>query len=147
MVWSQLLLGSIVGMAAGTILAFLSHLAPRFGAGNFVTEKDIPKLFGKTISRRESYLVGLFMHLSLSALFGLLFAVCVELGWLSGFQYIPMLMFVIGLTFLIGLVIMPLEGHGLFGRKHDPWFMVDALLTNLIWGHLFLVLVSLWIVR
>lgn len=147
MVWGQLLVGALAGMAAGTILAFLSHLAPRFGAGNFVQSKDIPKLFGKPISLREAYLVGLFAHLSLSAFFGLAFAVLVELGWLPGYQYVPMLLFVIGLTLVIGLIIMPLEGEGIFGRKRDAWFIIDALLTNLFWGHLFLLLVRLWVAR
>lgn len=146
MVWGQLLVGVIAGMAAGAILAFLSHLAPRFGAGNFVVDKDVPRLFGKPISRRESYLVGLFMHLSLSGLFGLLFALFVEIGWFPGYAYVPMLLFVVGLTLAIGLIVMPLEGHGIFGRKHDAWFMADALITNLLWGHLFFVIVRLWAV-
>ncbi|MCR4256622.1 MAG: hypothetical protein NUW08_02860 [Candidatus Uhrbacteria bacterium] len=147
MVWGQLLVGALAGMAAGTILAFLSHLAPRFGAGNFIQSKDIPKLFGKPISRREAYLVGLFAHLSLSAFFGLAFAVFVELGWLPGYQYVPMLLFVIGLTLVVGFIIMPLEGDGIFGRKRDSWFMIDALVTNMILGHLFLLLMRLWMVR
>ncbi|MEK7473747.1 MAG: hypothetical protein AAB668_03425 [Patescibacteria group bacterium] len=147
MVWGQLLVGALAGMAAGAILAILSHLAPRFGAGNFIQDKDIPTLFGKPISRREAYLVGMFAHLSLSAFFGLLFALFVEIGWFPGFLYVPMLLFVVGLTLVVGLVVMPLEGHGVFGRKHDAWFMVDALITNVIWGHLFLLLARLWMVR
>ncbi len=143
--FASLLLGAIAGMAAGTILAFLSHVAPKFGAGNFIPEGEHPRLFGRMVSRREAYLVGIFVHLVLSAFFGLLFASLVEIGWLSGFDLPSMLWFVAGLTLASGLVVMPLEGHGLFGRKHDPWFMADALITNLLWGLLFLLLVGLWL--
>lgn len=144
---STLLIGAIAGMAAGTILAFLSHVAPRFGAGNFIQDSANPRLFGKPVSRREAHLVGLLAHLLLSALFGLVFALFVELGWFAGFTYVPMLAFVLGITLFVSFVIMPLEGHGFFGRKHDAWFLADALLTNLFWGHLFFVLIHLWLVR
>lgn len=131
-------------MAAGAILAFFSHLAPRFGAGNFIRERDVPKLFGKAVTRREAYLFGILAHLFLSACFGFAFAFLVEFRWLTGFRYTSMWIFVVGLTLVIGLVVMPLEGHGLFGRRHDAWFMVDAFVTNALWGHLFLGLAGLW---
>jgi len=142
-----LLVGAIAGMAAGTILAFLSHIAPRFGAGNFIQDTDHPTLFGKPVSRREAHLVGLLVHILLSGFFGFAFALFVELGWLSDYAYLPMLIWVAVLTLFTGFVVMPLEGHGFFGRKHDAWFAVDALVTNLLWGHLFLVLIRLWMLR
>lgn len=144
---ATLLVGAIAGGCAGVILAFLSHVAPRFGAGNFIQDNAHPHLFGKPISRREAHLVGLLAHLILSVLFGFIFAFFVELGWFSGFAYVPMLAFVLGLTLLTSLIIMPLEGHGLFGRKHDAWFLADALITNLLWGNVFLVLLHLWLLR
>lgn len=142
-----LLVGAIAGMAAGTILAFLSHIAPNFSAGNFIEDTAQPKLFGKKVSRREAHLVGLLVHILLSGFFGFAFALSVELGWLSDYAYVPMLIWVAALTLFTGLVVMPLEGHGLFGRKHDAWFAVDALITNVLWGHLFLVLLRLWMLR
>lgn len=144
---SSLLMGALAGMAAGTILAFLSHLAPRFGAGNFIPDTDQPRLFGKKVSRREAHLVGLLVHIILSGFFGFAFALSVELGWFADYAYLPMLIWVVILTLFTGLVIMPLEGHGFFGRKHDAWFVVDAFITNVLWGHLFLVLLRLWMLR
>ncbi|MCC6563333.1 hypothetical protein IT087_00395 [Candidatus Uhrbacteria bacterium] len=144
---ASLLMGTLAGMVAGTILAFLSHVAPRFGAGNFVPDTAQPKLFGKKVSRREAHLAGLFIHILLSGFFGFMFALFVELGWLSDYAYVPMLIWVVVLTLFTGLVVMPLEGHGFFGRKQDSWFVVDALITNVLWGHLFLILLRLWMLR
>jgi hypothetical protein len=147
MEWGLLLTGTLAGTAAGAILAFFSHVAPRFGGGNFILEREHPRLFGKPISRREAYLVGLLAHLILSGAFGFMFALLVLFGIFASFSYGAMLWFVAGLTLLVGLVIMPMEGHGFFGRGHDAWFMIDALLTNFLWGNLFLLLIRLWMLR
>jgi hypothetical protein len=143
---SSLIVGACVGLIAGAILVLLSLLVPKLGTGKFIQENEHSRVFGKRISRREAHLLGILLHLVLSAIFGLFFAIFIELAWLSGYQFIPMLFFVAALTLVTGFIIMPLEGHGLFGKKHDAWFMVDALLTNLIWGHLVLFLVRLWII-
>lgn len=142
---ATLLMGVIVGMSAGVVLAFLSHLAPALGAGNFIPDTDQPKLFGKKVTRREAHLVGLLVHIILSAVFGFVFALCVELEVFSRFSIGAMLWFVLGMTLFSGLIVMPIEGHGVFGRKHDAWFALDALITNLIWGALFLLLLHVWL--
>ena len=127
-------------------MAFLSHLAPRFGAGNFIRDTDEPHVFGKAISCREAHFIGILTHLVLSVIFGFGFAYGVQQGWISGYFYVPMLLWSLVISLFFGLIVMPLEGHGLFGVKHDAWFFVDSLLTNLLWGHLFLVLMRLWLV-
>jgi hypothetical protein len=141
-----MLIATLAGMAAGAIMAFLSHIAPRFGAGNFIQDTDKPHAFGRGISRREAHLIGVFIHLLLSGVFGFGFGFLVEYGQFTGYEYIPMLIWCVAISLFLGLVVMPIEGHGVFGRKHDAWFMVDALLTNFLWGHLFLVLMRLWLV-
>ncbi len=143
---SLLLVGAVAGMSAGAIMTFFSHVAPRLGAGNFIRDIDQPALFGRTISRRESHLLGILVHLCLSLIFGLIFAVFVDFGWLKGFEIVPILIYSVAIGLFIGLVIMPLEGHGLFGRKHDAWFMADVILTNLFWGLIYFGLVGLWTV-
>lgn len=144
--WSPLLIGTLAGGSAGAILAFLSHIAPRFGAGNYIQDTDRPQAFGKDVSRREAHFIGILIHLLVTSLFGFGFALLVESGIFPGYQYLSMLIWAVMLCLVIGLVVMPLEGHGLFGRKHDAWFMVDSLLTNFLWGHLFLVLMRLWMI-
>jgi hypothetical protein len=143
---SLLLVGAVAGMSAGAIMTFLSHIAPRLGAGNFIRDIDQPQLFGREISRREAHLLGILVHLCLSLVFGLIFAHLVDRQIVSGFGFIPILFYSLALAIFTGLVIMPIEGHGLFGRKHDNWFMIDVILTNIFWGFIYFGLVGLWMV-
>lgn len=143
---SLLLVGAVAGMSAGAIMIFLSHVAPRFGAGNFIRDIDQPQVFGREISRREAHLLGVLVHLCLTLVFGIVYALLVDQGLIKDFRILPILSYSIAIAFFIGLIVMPIEGHGLFGRKHDNWFMVDVILTNIFWGFLYFALVGLWMV-
>lgn len=138
------MIGAYAGVAAGAILLFLSHIAPRFAAQNFIQELGPSTIFGHTLSRREAHLMGILVHLILSLIYGALFAFGVERGWAS-FTILPILGWSVILLLFTGLIVMPLEGHGWFGLKHDAWFAVDALLTNLLWGVMYFVLIKLWL--
>lgn len=140
-----LLIGACAGGIAGAIIASAAHLAPLFGAGNFIRDTDEIRIFGRGISRREAHLLGILIHLVIAVLAGAGFAYGVEQGLLSGFRILPMLGWSTLVALITGGVIMPLEGHGFFGTKHDPWFIVDAFCTNLLWGGLYILLVRLWI--
>lgn len=142
---STLLAGAYAGGTAGVILTLIEHVAPRFGAGNFIRDLDEPQVLGRKITHREAHFIGILVHLLMSITSGVLFAYGVEWGWISGFHVLPMLGFATLVLLVSGGVLMPLEGHGFFGIKHDAWFIVDALITNLLWGGLYLVLVPLWI--
>lgn len=140
-----LLIGACAGGIAGAIITSAAHIAPLFGAGNFIRDIDEIRIFGRGISRREAHLLGILIHLVIAVLAGAGFAYGVEQGLLSGFRILPMLGWSTLVALITGGVIMPLEGHGFFGTKHDPWFIVDAFCTNLLWGGLYLLLVRLWI--
>jgi len=138
------MIGAYAGLAAGAILLLFSHIAPRFAAKNFIRELDPSTMFGRVLSRREAHLIGILIHLILSTLSGILFAVGVQWGW-APFKILPILAWSIILLLFSGLIVMPLEGHGWFGLKHDAWFAVDALITNILWGVMYLVLIKLWL--
>jgi hypothetical protein len=135
------------GVSAGAILLFLSHIAPRFGAGNFVRDLDQPVLFGRHITRREAHFVGIFVYLVFSLAFGGMYAFLVSAGIVSGFQLLPILGWSLILTIVSGGIILPLEGHGLFGVKEDAWFPVDLIITYIFWGILYWWLMSVWFIR
>lgn len=141
---SALLIGVFAGACAGAVMTFFSHIAPMFGAGNFIKDLDRPQVLGRDLSRREAHLLGILVHLCLSAVFGLGYGGLVQFGWLDGFYAIPLFVYAIGITLITGLLVMPWEGHGLFGRKHDPWFMIDAFLTNIVWAVLVYLIAHLW---
>jgi len=134
---SLILLGGLSGACAGSILLFLSHIAPRWGAGNLMRDTDEPRFFGRAVSRREAHLFGMVFHLALSFLFGAVFAWCVHEGLFPNFGGIPLGIYAILITFVMGGVIAPLEGHGIFGIKEDAWYPVDLVITNALWVGLY----------
>lgn len=140
---SLVFIGLYAGTASGAILLFFSHVAPWFGAGNFIKDTDQPAAFGRALSRREAHVLGVLIHLIVSALFGFIFGAAVASG-LASFSIVPILIWSLFVTFFMGVVIMPLEGHGFFGIKHDAWFAIDVLITNFLWGFMYLGLVKLW---
>ena len=141
---NPLILGGVAGIGAGAVLLFLSHIAPRFGAGNFVRDADRMRLFGRAYSHREAHLLGMMVHLILSFFFGIVFSFGVQSGIIDGYRLIPLAGYSLVLTIFMGGVILPLEGHGLFGTREDAWFPVDMLLTNIGWAVLYGLVMMVW---
>jgi len=134
----------VAGAFAGTILLFFAHLAPSIGAGNFIRDLDQPRLLGKDLSLREAHFMGALLHLVLSAVFGGVYAYFVRIGAFADFGLLPLLGWSVIITLFTGGIILPLEGHGLFGVKEDAWFPVDLILTSVAWAVLFWWMITLW---
>jgi hypothetical protein len=141
---NPLTLGGVAGIGAGAVLLFLTHLAPRFGAGNFVRDADRLRLFGRSYSHREAHLLGVVVHLILSFFFGTVFAFGVQTGVVEGYGFVSLAAYSLVLTIFMGGVVLPLEGHGLFGTREDSWFPVDLLLTNIGWVMLYGLVMVTW---
>jgi hypothetical protein len=142
---NEFLLSGVAGAGAGGIVLFLSHIAPRFGAGNFLRDLDELFVFGREYTRRESHVLGVLIHLLLCLVFGVVYKVGVDQGIAPGYGFWPLIAYAVLLTVFLGGVVMPLEGHGLFGVRDDAWFPVDLFLTNLGWVFFFSFLMSLWL--
>lgn len=140
---SPILYGGIAGLCAGTVLILFSHLAPRIGAGDYVKDIDRVRLFGRTYTRRESHIFGVLVHLIISFFFGALFSYGVIQGIVSVYGFWELVGYVILMTVVLGGIIMPLEGHGLFGYREDKWFSIDLLLTNIGWAVLYYLIITL----
>lgn len=141
----MVLTGLAAGAISGAILLFLSHVAPAVGAGNFIRDTDRPHLFGKALSRREAHLLGILFHASLSTVFGGAYAYLVGLGLFADFGILSIMGWGLILSVFMGGVVLPLEGHGVFGVKEDAWFPVDLFLTNLGWAVLFWFIIRIWL--
>jgi hypothetical protein len=140
----MILFAMISGAFAGAIMTFFSHVAPRLGAGNFVRDIDQPSFFRKTISRREAHVLGIVTHLLLSIFFAGAFALLVQFMVFPGFGLLSILGWSCVLSLVNGGIILPLEGHGVFGVKEDPWFPIDLVVTNVLWAVLFWLMMSVW---
>ena len=140
----MILAAMVSGMLAGAILLFLSHLAPLFGAGNFIRDLDRPKLLGRALSYREAHFLGILVHLTMSGVFAAAYAWLVMLQIFPGFYLIPLIGWGLILSLVTGGILLPLEGHGIFGTKEDAWFPVDLVLTNVFWSIVFWWLIRLW---
>lgn len=141
----MILIAAVAGAIAGSIMLFLSHLAPALGAGNFVKDIDKPRFFGKVITRREAHFVGILAHIFLAAAFGAVYAYLFTLGIYEDFGVRNLLGWSVVTTIFAGGVALPLEGHGFFGVKEDPWFPVDLFLTNVGWAVIFWWIMRLWL--
>lgn len=138
------LTGTVAGILSGVILLFFSHVAPLIGARNFIVDLDEPRIFGKAISRREAHLIGALTHLLLSGAFGGVYAILVTRGLFENFHLLPLLGWSLIVSLFVGGVVMPLEGHGLFGVKEDAWFPVDLFVSNALWAVLFWGMMRIW---
>ncbi|MBI5654737.1 hypothetical protein HZC53_03750 [Candidatus Uhrbacteria bacterium] len=136
--------GLAAGAIAGAIMLFLSHLAPYVGAGNFVRDLDVPHVFGREITRREAHVLGVLVHMLLTAAFGGLFLFLYSLGIFADLGIISVLEWGLVVTIFMGGVVMPIEGHGLFGINEDVWFPLDLLMTYVAWAAVYWWILQLW---
>ncbi len=141
---NMLFLGAASGVIAASIMLLFSHLAPFFGAGNFVRDLDEPRVFGKEISYREAHYLGVLLHVMFCLVSGGLFGAFFDAGLISGVGLLSVMGWSLVAFLFYGGVLMPLEGHGVFGVKEDAWFPVDLFLTNVLWGVLFWWIINLW---
>ena len=139
------ILGLVAGACAGASLLLLTHIAPWFALQNVVRDIDEPHIFGKRISRREAHLVGATVHIIVTTLFGGLYAHLVDLSFAPGFSFLAILGWGGVLTVFLGGIVMPIEGHGIFGVKEDKWFPIDLLITSLLWAVLYWVFTNVWV--
>ncbi|MEO5928042.1 MAG: hypothetical protein ABIO72_04955 [Patescibacteria group bacterium] len=133
------------GVSAGAIMLLFSHVAPYIGAGNFIRDLDEPRLFGREITHREGHIVGMLVHLLVSAVWGGGYAVLVAYGVVEGYTLIPIFAWGVVLFVVMGGIVLPIEGHGLFGLKEDNWFPIDIGITTVCWSVLFWWLMHIWI--
>jgi len=142
----MILTAAFAGILAGAIVLLLSHLAPLVGGGNFVRDIDKPHVFGREVMHREAHLLGILLHVLVSGWFGAIFAWLVRVGIFQNFDFVSIIGWGVVLSVFVGGVVLPLEGHGVFGVKEDSWFPVDLFLTNIGWSILFWWILRLWLI-
>lgn len=133
----MILLAGLAGLTAGAIVIFLSHVAPRLGMAEKAPDMDVIRCFGYTCTRRESHVIGVAVHAIFYFVFGMVYGFGVTQGIAAGYAVIPLAVYAVVITIVLGGVVLPLEGHGLFGWREDHWFTADLLASNMVWALLF----------
>lgn len=97
----------------------------------------------RCLTHRELFFVALAGHLLLATLFGLIYVVFVEQGWLfvtnDPYSILSLLIYALGVWLVNGFIIFPLIGFGLFGKKEKGPVWAEILATHLVLG------VALWL--
>ncbi len=142
----MILLGALSGACAGASLLLLTHIAPSLALQQVVRDVDEPRVFDKHISRREAHLVGVVVHVCAATVFGAVYGYFVREQLVPGFALIPLLGWGGVLWMFLGGIVMPIEGHGIFGVKEDSWFPVDLMITSFLWSFFYWIFVNIWVV-
>jgi hypothetical protein len=141
----------VLGGALGGLVAFVFSLPAILLE---VTERgpmkeaplviDVKKIFGFTIHhKQEVFLIGLLIHILVGFLFGWMYVVFVEQGWLfvtnAPYTLLSLVVYAVLSWIVANIVLYPLLGFGWFGLKEGRHVWVETMVSHLILG------VSLWL--
>lgn len=141
---NEVILGAAIGGLVGFVLA-LPAIIVEFTrrVKNLPLLVDIKTIFGRRLRPEEVFAVSLLLHLVLATLVGGIYVIFAEQGWLfithNPYALTSLLIFSVLAWCLIGLIIFPIFGLGLFGRRlgqKNVW--AEMMLTYL------LIAVGLW---
>ncbi len=97
----------------------------------------------RSLTHRELFFVALAIHLIFATLFGLIYVVFVEQGWLfvthSPYTILSLLVYAVLSWVVVMLVIFPSIGFGFFGRREEGPVWAEILSTHLVLG------VAMWL--
>lgn len=138
------LIAASAGVVASGVLILFSAIIPRWFVSAAVHQLDVIHMSGRILSKKESYVVGILIHLIFSLFFGALFGVGMRLG-IVDISIVSMMVFYVVVSLVLGGIVLPIEGHGLFGWKEDHWIPVDLLAMNAVWVLIFWALLAVLI--
>ncbi|MBI2484543.1 hypothetical protein HYW18_00045 [Candidatus Uhrbacteria bacterium] len=99
---------------------------------------DIKPKWGRSLTYRELFLVALLLHFVLATLFGLIYVIFVEQGWLfvthAPYTLLSLVIYAVGAWLVVGILIFPAVGFGLFGRREGPAVWAEIFVTQLLIG-------------
>jgi uncharacterized membrane protein YagU involved in acid resistance len=134
------ILTGAIGVVASGVLILFSYLIPRWFVSGAEHTLDMVRFGGRAFSKKESAMIGIFIHLVFSLFFGVIYGVGMNAG-IFDLSITMMFVYSLVMTLVLGGILLPLEGHGLFGWKEDHWIAVDLFTANILWVLIFWALV------
>lgn len=135
----------ILGMSLGGLISFVyaipaicleliergkSVLAPPV-----ITVKTI---FGLQIKKQEAFWVGLLLHLTIGMLFGSVYVLFVERGWLfvthRPYTFFSFAVYGFLSWIFVGFILYPFLQMGLFGKREGRAIWLETLVSHMLIG-------------
>lgn len=135
-----------LSLTAGLITAvpgFISELGKK-APKNIPLLVDVKTFWGHKLTRGEVFWFGLFIHLLMAALFGALYQLEMLKSNINPYALDNLAVFATLFWLLLGGVIFPLVGLGLFGKKEGRWVWFELLVTHHLFGFFIWLLVVLF---
>lgn len=134
----------VLGAAIGGLVAFLVALPAvaleviERGKAGLLFSSEVSGLFGCKFNRYETFVAALLLHTILGTVFGSVYIVFVERGWLfvtnAPFSIGSLLVYAVGTWAVLGFTMFPLLGMGLFGIKEGRRVWMEMLASQLLIG-------------
>jgi hypothetical protein len=140
----------LLGAAIGTLVAFMFaipaivlEIMERGKVKNIPLIVDVKTIFGRKLKNEEVFWVGLLVHVILGTLFGLVYVLFVLKGWLlftnAPYTLLSLFLYAICAWVVVGIIIFPALGMGLFGRKEGKRVWMELLASMFVLG------ISMWL--
>ena len=141
----------LLGAALGGLIAFLFslpatilELVERGKVKRLPLLVDVKTIFHRRLHKEEVFLVAVLLHTCLGVLYGGAYIWFVLHDWLivthTAYSFLSFFFFAIGACVVAGLIIFPLLGMGIFGRKEGKHVWIEILASFLLLGS------TMWIV-
>ncbi len=126
------------------IPAIVLEIVERGNVKNAPLLIDVRTIFGLKIRHKhEVFFIGLLLYIIVGFLFGLIYVVFVEQGWLfithAPYTFLSLLVYALLSWIVAGVVIYPALGLGVFGFKEGRHVWLETIVSHLILG------VCLWL--
>ena len=96
----------------------------------------VKTIFGLQIKKREAFWVGLLLHLIIGMLFGIVYVLFVERGWLfvTGRPYTFLSFTVYGFLswIFVGFILYPILQMGSFGKREGNYIWLETLVSHML---------------
>ncbi len=130
-------LGGLVAFAF-SIPAIVLEVTQRGWEKNIPLLVDVKTIFGRKLEPGEVFFSAVLFHTFLGFLFGAVYVLFVEKGWLFvthlPYTFLSLLVYAVGAFIVSGVVIFPAIGMGLFGRKEGRRVWMEILTSMLLNG-------------
>lgn len=99
---------------------------------------DVKSFWGITLTPHQVLFWSVVTHLATASLFGGLAPALVGQGILSPlYLFGEIMLYALGFYLVMGILVFPLIGFGIFGRKEGDFVWLELLVTDLLYGFLF----------